>query len=243
MKTLKRFWKNLVGFLFPKCCIICREENDNFLCFKCFKIINNFRNASCPNCGKDTHIGEYCSDCKNKYILTGIMAVGDYKNENLKTIIKNYKYQFIKNLAYPLSSLLISFLENNFIPNPILKNKKQNINLNNYLLTFIPLSQRRERWRGFNQSELLAKIVSQKLGLKLSSDLKKVKNSMAQAKLNKNLRQFNLIGDFEWQGPNLKGKKIIIIDDVYATGSTLNEAAKELKKHQAEEIWGLVLAK
>jgi ComF family protein len=243
MKNIKRFWKNLIDFLFPKCCVICREKNDNYLCFKCFKTINNFRNANCPNCGQDTHIGEYCSNCKNKFILTGIMVIGNYKNENLKIIIKNYKYQFIKNLSYPLALLLINFLKNNFIPNPILKNKKQKNNLNNYLLTFIPLSKQRERWRGFNQSELLAKIVSQKLGLKLSSDLKKVKNSMAQAKLDKKLRQSNLISNFEWQGPNLKGQKIIIIDDVYTTGSTLNEAAKELKKHQAEEIWGLVLAK
>jgi ComF family protein len=243
MKNINRFLENLVGFLFPKCCVICRKKNDNFLCFKCFKTINNFRSGTCPNCGKNTQIGEYCPDCKNKFALTGIMIVGDYKNENLKTIIKNYKYQFIKNLAYPLASLLISFLKNNFIPNPVLKNKNKNINLDDYLVTFIPLSQQRERWRGFNQSELLAKIVSQKLGLKLSSDLKKIKNSTAQAKLNKNLRQSNLIGNFKWQGSNLKGQKIIIIDDVYTTGSTLNEAAKELKKHQAQEIWGLVLAK
>jgi predicted amidophosphoribosyltransferase len=89
----------------------------------------------------------------------------------------------------------------------------------------------------------LAKIIAKKFSLKLSLDLKKIKNTSAQAKLEKEKRINNLTGSFKWQGPNLNGQKILIIDDVCTTVSTLNEIATELKKHQAGEIWGLVLAK
>ena len=243
MNNLKGLLKNLSDFLFPKCCVVCQKRNDDFLCFRCFKTINNFRNPTCPSCGQESVIGEYCPNCKDNFALTGIMAVGDYGNENLKMVIKNYKYKFIKDLSYPLSMILISFLKNNFLSNPILKNKNKKTNPNDWLILFIPLTERRKRWRGFNQSELLAEKISQRLGLKLSTNLKKKKNSTAQAMLDKNSRLYNLTEDFEWRGPNLNGQKILIIDDVYTTGSTLNEATKELKKHQAGEIWGLVLAK
>lgn len=244
MKKIKQFIQILLDFLFPKYCILCQKKNDNFLCFDCFKTIP-FKNPECPGCGAISQIGEFCSVCQSKFNLRGVLAAGDFSNKNLNTIIKNYKYKFIKDLSYPLALYLSTFLENNFIANPVLKNISSSniLNLNDFLLIPVPLSKQRERWRDFNHSELLAKIIAKKFNLKLSLDLKKIKNTTAQAKLKKEKRTDNLTDSFKWQGKNLNGQKIIIIDDVCTTVSTLNEIATELKKYQAGEIWGLVLAK
>jgi ComF family protein len=244
MKKIKQFGQILLDFLFPKYCILCNKKNDNFLCFDCFKTIS-FKNPSCPGCGTVSQIGEFCSDCQSKFNLRGVLVAGNFGDKNLNIIIKNYKYKFIKDLSYPLALYLSTFLENNFIANPILKNISSSniLILTDFLLIPVPLSKQRERWRDFNHSELLAKIIAKKFSLKLSLDLKKIKNTSAQAKLEKEKRINNLTGSFKWQGPNLNGQKILIIDDVCTTVSTLNEIATELKKHQAGEIWGLVLAK
>ncbi|HPT08392.1 MAG TPA: double zinc ribbon domain-containing protein [bacterium] len=244
MKKIKQFIQILLDFLFPKYCILCQKKNDNFLCFNCFKTIT-FKDPSCPNCNTTSHIGEFCPACQNKFSLRGVLSAGDFSNKNLNIIIKNYKYKFVKDLAYPLALYLSTFLENNFLPSPILKNISTTniLVLSDFLLIPVPLSKKRQRWRDFNHSELLAKIIAKKFNLKLSLDLKKIKDTSNQATLEKEKRINNLTNSFKWQGPSLKGQKILIIDDVCTTISTLNEIASELKKHQAGEIWGLVLAK
>ena len=71
---------------------------------------------------------------------------------------------------------------------------------------------------------------------------KRPRHQKPQASLNKSDRQINLKNAFIWSGPSLKNKKVLIIDDIATTGATLNEIARELKKHQAPEILVLVLA-
>lgn len=241
---MKRLLEDWLDFLLPKFCLICRKENDNFLCFECFKKIS-WKNPVCPACGSGTDIGQYCQSCRNQSNLKGVLVAGNYHDPVLKTLIKNYKYRLIKDLSRPLATLLILFLKNNFIPNPILNldQNKKGLAIKDFLLLPLPLSKQRQRWRGFNQTELLARLVAKKLNLKISLDLKRIKDAPAQAKLSYPDRRRNLADNFRWTGPLLSNQKILLLDDVCASGASLNEAAKELKKHQAAEIWGLVLAK
>jgi ComF family protein len=240
IKTIN-IWLN---FLFPKKCLICQKDSENYLCFDCFKKLQN-KKPSCLKCGADSTLGEFCKNCQKDFEITGILVAGNFQDKNLANLIKSYKYNFIKDLARPLSLFLINFLKEQIIKNPILPKttkNKQIINLEEFFLLPVPLSNKRLRWRGFNQSELLAQNIAKRFNLKLLKDLKKIKHRKPQAKLNRNERLINLKNCFEWTGKNLANKKIIIIDDVCTTGATLNEITKELKKHQAQEVWGLVLA-
>ncbi len=292
---LKKVIKFLLDFLFPKNCLIC-QEGEEYLCQKCFRNLK-FKDPHCPSCDNTSKIGAFCNKCQDKFELKGVLVAGDFNDKNLATLIKYYKYNFIKELGACLGLFLVNFLNNNIGANPILKipssnfnsdsrlnsisnsninsdirlNSRSSLNLNsalipghhlklnlntkpksslglnlnlkNYLLIPAPLSKKRIRWRGFNQSQVLVEKINREMGLKFSLDLIRIKHRTAQAKLNKKEREKNLANCFKWTGENLRGQKIIIVDDVYTTGSTLNEIAKELKKHQTGEIWGLVLAK
>lgn len=118
------------------------------------------------------------------------------------------------------------------------------LNFNNLLLIPVPLHKQRFRWRGFNQSELIAKNIANILNLELSySDLTRIKNTRPQAKTNKAGRMKNIKNSFIWNGPRLNQRNVLLLDDVATTGTTMNECAKVLKQAGANEIWGLAIAK
>ncbi|HKM40552.1 MAG: ComF family protein [Patescibacteria group bacterium] len=238
---LKKILGLILAFLFPGQCLICQKEAENYLCFECFKRIK-IANPLCLSCGQNSELGQFCSSCQRNFYLQGILVAGDLKDQNLEKIIKAFKYRFIKDLASPLSLLLINHLRNQVLTNPLMPSKNKGFTRKNLILTAVPLSKKRQRWRGFNQSQLLAEKVSKQLGIEYWDYLKRPRHQKPQASLNKSDRQINLKNAFIWSGPSLKNKKVLIIDDIATTGATLNEIARELKKHQAPEIWGLVLA-
>lgn len=233
-----------LDFLFPPTCVLC-QQGEELLCKKCFKSLSG-KEAACPKCAKKNNLGEFCSECKQEFYLRGVLVAGDLSDKKLAKLIKLYKYNFISGLGFFLAKFMYNFLKNNVLANPIINpklNSDKYLNLNNYLIIATPLSKKRLRWRGFNQSAILAEFISCKLNLEISEKLIRVKHQKPQAKLNLNERKNNLQDCFKWTGENLGGQNILLIDDVCTSSSTLNEMAKELTKHQAGVIWGLVLAK
>jgi competence protein ComFC len=112
-------------------------------------------------------------------------------------------------------------------------------------LTFVPLHPKRQRRRGFNQAELLAKQLGKYWGIPVLPTLKRVINTSPQAELDREQRLEHLKGAFEVEKNSAKtitGKQLILIDDVATTGSTLNEAAKMLKKQGSTRLTGVVFA-
>lgn len=167
-----------------------------------------------------------------------IFVVSDYNNDKVKKLIKCYKYRFIADLAKPLSDLISKYLF-------WLSNKKSfNIFQNSPLLIPIPLNSRRLNWRGFNQSELLAFELNKTIRLDLVTDLLFKHKSSPQADIKKREERLaNAVGKFKYVGEDLKGKDIVLIDDVCTTGATLNECAKVLKQNGAGKIYTLVIAR
>ena len=109
----------------------------------------------------------------------------------------------------------------------------------------VPLFKRKLKKRGFNQAEEIAKELSRVLKIPLISDnLIKTKETPPQVNLSEKEREENLKNAFFCKNPALiKQKKIFLIDDVYTTGSTMEECAKTLKQSGAKEIWGIVVAR
>ncbi len=224
-----------LDLIFPINCVSCKKSG-SWICESCFSKLGIKNLQVCPKCKKTNKDGKHCKNCKNDYNLNGILIAGDYENYSIESLIKKYKYEFAKDISAYLGNFLFLFLEE-------IKKQDHPIFKNNYSIISVPLHKKRQAWRGFNQSEILAKIISKKLNLELLSGLKKVKNTNPQTTLNKEEREKNIKNCFEWTKNSIKTKNIIIIDDITTTGSTLNECAKELKKHGASDIWGLVIAK
>jgi ComF family protein len=114
-----------------------------------------------------------------------------------------------------------------------------------FLVIPTPLHRRRALERGFNQAEILAQIIAKQFNLPLNSKvLRRRKNIKHQASLDRAGRLKNIQGCFQIKNPELiRGRKILLIDDVITTGATLNEQAELLKQNGAEKIWALVVAK
>ncbi len=229
-----KLFKPLLDLIFPIYCISCKKEG-NWLCKKCSDGLRTKDFQTCPLCSKQNKTGKFCKKCKNKN-LNGILITGEYENYLLKSLIKQYKYKFTKEISTHLGDFLYLFLKQ-------IKKENHPIFKEEYLITAVPLHKKRQNWRGFNQSEELAKIISKKMDVKMESSLKRIKNTDPQATLNKEERTTNIKNCFKWQGEKIHNKNILIIDDVTTTGSTIEECAKEFKKQGAKNIWALVVAK
>jgi len=231
--TLKAFFYDLI---FPRECVSCQTEG-TWICTKCLSLIKLNNELFCIKCDAPTLNGEFCGSCRNNYNLNGVWIAGDYNDKDLSNLIKIFKYKFAEDLSNELGVILKKFLIN------LINTGK--ITIDNCLVIPVPLFRSRLVWRGFNQAEALAdKLTEHNFNLiKNFTDLKRIKYSGPQAKLKKFERIKNVQNSFQWRGERLNGKKIILVDDVVTTGSTLNECAKELKKYGAETVWGLVVAK
>ena len=223
--------KSIYDFIFPKKCVGCGKEG-TWLCKKCFEKIVQVKAPFCPFCYKLTPQGQYCSRCQRYYNLTGVIIAAHYENP-LKEAIHKFKYDKIKELAEPLAGLLIERLQLGFPRGDL-------------VLVPIPLSKKRQLERGFNQAKILTERTGSEFDIPLLDDiLFRIKDRPAQVELRGRERRENVKGVFAVRGDieQIKNKTILLMDDVFTTGATLNEAAKVLKRARARNVWGLVLAK
>jgi len=260
-----RKWRDFIlDLIFPVECLGCNSTGE-WLCQKCFSKIRLNKIQHCFHCKKEKTFGRFCASCRVFYSLDGVLIAGDYKDKLIAASIKNLKYKFVKEMADPLSDLLIIFIKDllqrnapfmNDLnkSNDLFKNKRSIpkifFNFKESLVIPISLHKRRLRWRGFNQAEEIAKGLAKYFSLELRSDiLSRAKYNKPQVKLKKKERLENIKGCFEIKSPLdkggwgiLSGRNILLIDDVATTGATLNEAARILKENGAAEVWGLVVA-
>lgn len=130
--------------------------------------------------------------------------------------------------------------------NFILKNENIFENIKKYdTIMPVPISKKRYKERGYNQSYLIAKEIAKHTNLEIMNNcLIKTKNIIEQSKLNRKERKINIQGAYELKNKQLiKNKKILLIDDIYTTGSTVNECSKMLRKAEVQKIGVLTLAK
>ena len=217
-------WKRTKNFvldiLFPKTCLNCQREN-YFLC---------------PDCQALLEISGYHRRISTHY-LQDLYIPLSLKNPLVKNMIQKFKCEpFVKELAESLADLIISYFQ--LMDTPQIQQK------DNSVLIPVPLFKKRLKWRGFNQAEELAKKLSSSWEIPLLSDcLIKTKETPNQKELTNEARKENVKGAFICPNPDkISGKRILLIDDTYATGSTMEECAVLLKKAGAREIIGVAVA-
>ncbi|MFN3479624.1 MAG: ComF family protein [Thermodesulfovibrionales bacterium] len=222
----------LLSLLFPSICPICGNRSESVelspFCASCWIGIRRYSGPSCPVCARPL-ISEYalvCGDCvSDPPSFSSVISYGIY-SENLATAINLLKFSGIKRLSRPLAGLLMEL----DIPD-------------SDVIIPVPMTKRSLLKRGFNQSLLIAKEVSIKRGIPLDIDsLQKARETLPQVGLGAEERIRNIKNAFSVKG-DLKGKRVLLIDDVMTTGATLRECSKTLLKAGAIEVKGLVLAR
>lgn len=233
----KKIHTLILDTLFPVRCISCKEEGV-WLCEACFGKIKIQTEHVCGVCEKVfCPDGRTCLQCKKKNSLDGMIATCSYKQATVSQAVHFFKYRFICDLHIPLGNLLVSALKKTDIPLP-------------EVIIPIPLHPRRLRWRGFNQSALLAGHLAKNLlpnsELEMCADIL-VRNRYTTPQMgikDYNSRLQNIAGAFSLlPNADVKNKTILLIDDIATTGSTIFECAKVLKQSGAKEVFALVIAR
>ncbi len=240
-----------MDFFFPKTCVVCKKAGE-YICTNCFSKISYNVKPICAVCNNLSMNGITHPKCFTRYSIDACFSAVVF-NFQVRKIVYALKYKpFLSDLISEVSDLFYEV----FIQNEMLFNISQKYNP---VLIPIPLSSSKMRQRGYNQSELLAKNLSKRLGLQTVNLLIRTKETKPQFGLSKIERKENMKDAFginnryiqyfyhpeqrEGSRQNNKLNSAFLVDDVLTTGSTLLEAANVLKRNGFKRVYGLCFAR
>ncbi len=229
-----RFVSKILDLLYPKRCIFCEDilesENTSFFCDKCFKKAKYIAYNRCDKCGKSLEKDyKLCDDCKHiLHFYNEGRSILSY-SEDVKDVVIGLKQGEKLGLVYSLASIMSDFF-------------KKEISWEVDVVSAVPMHFKDLEQRGFNQSELIAKEFSKKTGIIFNKDiLIKVKRTQNQKSLDRNNRLKNLVDAFV--ANKIDGiDNILLIDDVYTTGATIDSCSKALIDAGYNKIYFLTFA-
>ena len=238
-----REFRRLLDFVFPQNCIACEGAinlEEHFLCTPCRDDIGFIQQPHCFLCGVPAdlsyaypHEEFVCGVCRqNPFKFDQARSLGFYDTV-LRTTIHHFKYKKQMGVLSEMDLLLGKYFAAN--PEPF----------QGFLVAPIPLHFNKMKERGFDQAFLIARQVAKILKLPLASGvLRRVKATLPQATMTRAERAGNIKGAFEVNRPEwVVGKNILLVDDVFTTGATVNEAAKVLKKKGAGKVYVFTLGR
>ncbi len=235
---MKTYLLRLLDLFFPRLCVGC-GKSWTYICTTCKKELTPHPDR-CPFCYRVMRHGQTCYDCFTQHRqLAGVMVAFVY-TEMIKKLILHLKFFHRYDVVWFFADRLSLLIQTN----PSFTEAKAQWML---FVTFVP-SHRRRRWvvKWYNQSELLAKQVAQHIEVPLVQWLKKQKHTAWQTTRTRKQRLTNLIGAFSSTTlPSLPSwATLIIIDDITTTGATLDQVAKERKKHYpCIQVWWVVVGR
>ncbi|HPD56197.1 MAG TPA: ComF family protein [Smithellaceae bacterium] len=233
--------KNIADIIFPPACLGCEEilarEEDKYFCPDCRRQIRFLTGSICPICGitffdspAENHL---CGNCiEQKPFFSLARAVAAYESVMLEAIRK-FKYGRDLSTGSLLASIMADF------PFPDFDCRAYD------MIVPVPLHIKKLRQRGFNQAVILAQALKKKWQIPLNYFLlKRTKFTLTQTGLRKKERENNIKGAFAVSDDKAaEGTNIILVDDVYTTGATVNECARTLRRAGSREIAVLTLAR
>lgn len=235
MENILKMKEALLDILFPPVCLHCiknlsRKEKSIRLCDACIAEISVHTTLFCANCRARLPENKKICHRDTSYILA---AAVNYDGP-VKDLVHQLKYRRWTSLIN-----LIRPLMNDYIKNLALS-------VDGYAVVPIPLHPDRRQERGFNQAELIGSVISEALGLPMRTDLlTRVKKTKAQAELKDYKdRSSNMADAFQAaQNDALRDKNIILVDDVYTSGATIDDAVRALRKAGVKKIIAFTFAK
>lgn len=212
-----KFWKETLDYIFPKFCLGCKIEG-YLVCLTC---LENYERCIEP--------------ISTSFFNYNHIALANYNESDLLgNIIYSLKYNFLEEMYFPIQYLFMSAFE------------KLNIYDYDYIIP-IPLHKKRFAERGFNQAKTISKALSSVINLPILDALSRIKHTKQQARLNRKDRLTNVLDAFELNrkllSEQIKDKSVIVVDDVFTTGSTMKECVSVLLSAGAKNVLAITLAK
>ena len=239
-------FKKILDTVIPSNCRNCGEalwgDSTPFFCDPCWSTLESIKDPTCQRCGLPFqsqsvpfhHPTHRCANCRLRPPAFTLARTGYRYISPLKEAVCLFKYQGKVSLARPLATLLLRAWPSWRMPGGEFD-----------IVLPVPLHPARLQERQYNQSHLLAFPLSRELGLPLScTSLVRVRQTIPQTSLKRTDRLKNLRRSFAvTQARALRGKRVLLIDDVFTTGTTVNECAKTLRKAGASHVYVVTLAR
>lgn len=199
----------------------------------------------CPVCCKTEHFGRTHKRCKKRKSLDGVVSLWDFEGLT-KKLIHETKYNSLIDIVEEMVCFGFSVMK---------KNEERFSCFLSFLfdketvLTFVPLTNKKKKKRGFNQSEEVAKQIALITKKEVFQLIIKIKENQSQTDLNKEERKENVKDVFcyneniDKNGEKIEIKKVVLVDDVWTSGATMRECCKVLKENGVKEVWGFTIAK
>ena len=227
--------KRLLDLIFPLRCAVCgeilmMEERKGYLCRNCSEEIPYFPKKVCPHCGNETENAGFCGFCMKHFAFVSACAAFPYKE--VRDAIHLFKYDGDKTIGYGLGELMAEYLLNDHAE----------LLVKTDMMVSVPLHPKKEKHRGFNQTQILCERIAEKTGLLFEKKaLERKRETIAQSELNPEERKQNLKDAFS-AATDFTGKRVLLVDDIFTTGTTCNECAKELYRAGAKEVMVFTLS-
>jgi ComF family protein len=218
-----------VDWIFPPTCGGCGKVGERW-CITCQQNLSRVSGPICQRCGEPLAVGGICGECSaNPPAVKALRSFGIYEG-SLRNAIRQMKYKRDIGLGEALSKHLIE----------LYNDQKWEIDL----IVPVPLSSRRMRERGYNQAGLLARPLSYAIGKSfLAGAILRKRETRSQVGLNASERKANTAGAFQARETFVRGKVVLVIDDVATTGATINACAQALCDAGSKAVYGLTLAR
>ncbi len=227
-------WNGALDLVYPPFCVACKQSSGSYLCEACLEKIVLLKPPYCRKCGGLCPGNVYlCPDCLvREYAFDSACSAGVYEGA-LQEAIHALKYGGHIALADPLAGLMIRAFPTTFLAR------------HTDVVVAVPIHHSRLLERGFNQSEELARRLCKAVPLPMESGVLVCRRMTShQARLPKEARAENIENAFEVRNARpIRGKRVLVVDDVFTTGATMNEAARVLRDAGAVEVRGFTLAR
>lgn len=220
---------SLLDLLFPPRCVVCHQVG-TWLCPECVDRLPRLSGPVCQRCGTPITSGMFCQTCQEvPWRLEGIRSVAPFRGP-VRAAIHYLKYHHARELADPLGELMARYWRQNPLPAEA--------------IVPVPLHPSRLRRRGYNQAALLAWALGCRVGLPVDEDaLCRVRATVSQMRLKAADRRRNVENAFHCPTDRMRGRRVLLVDDVCTTGATLEACADALREGGARQVWALTLAR
>lgn len=232
-RRAKLIWHRILGLLYPTTCVFCGTVASEGICESCRKEVKILQEPLCKKCGKPVRYEEqeYCYDCQKiihfyeqgrslwLHKMPVSQSIYQFKYRNRRVFAQYYAEQMAEQFADLLRKWQIEVI----IPVPIHKSKR--------------------RKRGYNQAEVLAKELSGRLEVPMEAfAVRRVQKTNALKEMNPSERRRALSGAFAVEDDWKPKKKVLLVDDIYTTGSTVDELARILKGNGVQKVYFLTIS-
>jgi len=238
---LEKLRDGVLEVAFPVVCVSCGTEG-KYICEKC-EVFLGEASFICPICLRASFAGERHLACQHRHGLNGLASIWEYEGA-VQRLLHCIKYDGVVHAIEEIieracgsmaldQKRFCTFLSFLFSPDT--------------LVTYVPMHSRKEKRRGFNQTELLANALAKQTKSAVACLLEKTKETKPQVDLDKEERLYNMKGSFAISSGTLSVPittlSVVLVDDVWTTGATMQECCKVLRKAGIQEVWGFTLAR